>query len=494
MGTYVDDCEMDAKAALRKMLWRTIRIFFDAGDPTTTQKYLGMCRFRVEGIPGLKYGSKISQEEHLQKFLDELPKEYFPKRKITKTGLAGPTPSTKGTEKEPCSREDRSAFGTLIHSAKCTRMDLAHPTSRIGGFLDKWDKWAKDELRHVIGYAATTKEYALHFLNFGDAWEDLELIGYADANLEFPRSESGKLIVPAGRRGSIYALEWQAKRQASPATSTGDSEAISWGSTHKALIRVKQMCDFTRIHDTSVSGRTDNEAVRLAVARGCSIKLCHLRKTAGVNFSFMKATGIPLERIDTTKSHADLFTKVLSAQGIQFLLSAFYHLQIVRTSPEAALDVKVYRHDEGICEGATDLGVFDAFSCTCRCAKLLAVAVLAQQIIGAKGAGEGEEVGNSSGGGIASLLGAMALARRRPRDAGTKTDRRGVAWPQKFEKKRNWSTVTTVFKRCPRSLGRRRRQRKSQVKLKKETVSARFSWEITRKSTIEVTSAERSSR
>ena len=70
----------------------------------------------------------------------------------------------------------------------------------------------------------------------------------------------------------------------------------------KAALRVAEMCDFTRMTDVGIVGKVDNDALRQAVNRGSSTKMAHLRKTAAVNFDFLKSPPIKIERVDTTQS------------------------------------------------------------------------------------------------------------------------------------------------------------------------------------------------
>ena len=70
----------------------------------------------------------------------------------------------------------------------------------------------------------------------------------------------------------------------------------------------------------AATGYVDNDAVRLAVARGSSLALGHLGKHGEVNFRYLSQCGIVLKRVDTADNIAEIFTKVLSAQKMNHLL------------------------------------------------------------------------------------------------------------------------------------------------------------------------------
>ena len=57
----------------------------------------------------------------------------------------------------------------------------------------------------------------------------------------------------------------------------------------------------------------DNDALRMAVSRGSSAKLGHLRVHADTCFRFLIHLPISLHRVSTTENEADIMTKVVSA-------------------------------------------------------------------------------------------------------------------------------------------------------------------------------------
>ena len=112
----------------------------------------------------------------------------------------------------------------------------------------------------------------------------------------------------------------EAKKQAISATSSGESESLEWGAAAKTTVRLAAILEAMRIQPIAATGYVDNDAVRMAVARGSSLALGHLGKHGEVNFRYLSQCGIVLKRVDTADNIADIFTKVLSAQKMAHLL------------------------------------------------------------------------------------------------------------------------------------------------------------------------------
>ena len=125
-------------------------------------------------------------------------------------------------------------------------------------------------------------------------------------------------------------------------------------------------------------GTADNESLRLAVERGSSTKLGHLRKTAEVNFNFLTATQIPLGRVDTSESSADIFTETLSSIKLQRRLSPWYVSGVSRkNSSQAVLNVEFDRHCVTCANcNFVDTGHFLSVVCPCRTSQAFAFSVL----------------------------------------------------------------------------------------------------------------------
>ena len=125
-------------------------------------------------------------------------------------------------------------------------------------------------------------------------------------------------------------------------------------------------------------GTADNDSFRLAVERGSSTKLGHLRKTAEVNFNFLTVTQIPLGRVDTSEKDADIFTKTLSSTKLQYRLSPWYMSGASRhDNSQAVINVEVHTHCVtcAYCN-LVDTGHFLSVVCSCRMSQAFAFSVL----------------------------------------------------------------------------------------------------------------------
>ena len=78
------------------------------------------------------------------------------------------------------------------------------------------------------------------------------------------------------------------------------------------MLRVKGALDACRLKPVPCDGYVDNDALRMAVSRGSSAKLGHLRVHADTCFRFLAQLRISLHRVNATENEADIMTKVLS--------------------------------------------------------------------------------------------------------------------------------------------------------------------------------------
>ena len=76
-----------------------------------------------------------------------------------------------------------------------------------------------------------------------------------------------------------------------------------------------------------VYGYNDNEASRIAFKHGCSPKMSHLGKYAEVHFRFVQGSGLIPTHVDGLHNVADIFTKVLPAKRLRWLLRKVFGLE-----------------------------------------------------------------------------------------------------------------------------------------------------------------------
>lgn len=138
----------------------------------------------------------------------------------------------------------------------------------------------------------------------------------------------------------------------------------------------------------NITGRCDSDALRLAVERGPSVNMGHLRKHAQTSFLFLKECGIMLEHIPGIENSADLFTKIVSAEKNYYLSRKWFghpveknpHGAPVRTKKARVVVIDVdgdateqkkhfhkwYHSEDCPLYVAFDWGIYDE---TCTCAE-----------------------------------------------------------------------------------------------------------------------------
>ena len=151
-----------------------------------------------------------------------------------------------------------------------------------------------------------------HHESADDDWEELKLSTFLRCAV---RHEMFRRIRSQadGSRGISFLIEWASGLQGPQSTSSTESESIEWRRAAKATLRVKGALDACRLKLVPCDGYVDHDALRMAVSRGSSAKLGHLRVHAETCFRFLAHLPISLHRVSTTENEADIMTKVLSA-------------------------------------------------------------------------------------------------------------------------------------------------------------------------------------
>lgn len=374
MSTYVDDCSMDAKGSVAGPLWEAIRTLFASDDPADVQRIVGLTRVDID-LGGGKVMAAMSQEAYLVSFIEGLPAEYAPRRAMRTNGQGSTAPDPKELEMVPCPPIVRSIVGTLMYAARCTRPDIAYPVARLARYLDRWsDPWLDRELRHIIAYVYGSTNEKLGFKYKGDLWEDLVLEVYSDANFAAPCSEGGYAIFLAGDMGTELPVEWKSRKQRLTATSSAESEIMELCDAIKAVQRLRGVVDSCRFTPVKARGFVDNDSVRIAVERGSSLKLAHMRKHAEVSLTFVQESEVSMHRVDTSDNPADIFTKILSSQRLAWHMARFSGKERVANEHGSIVGCAHYEHLEG-CLGdkVKEITGGKLKVCACRVAMRLAV-------------------------------------------------------------------------------------------------------------------------
>lgn len=177
----------------------------------------------------------------------------------------------------------------------------------------------------MLGYLPHTVEYRLEFVGCEENWEDLVLETQCDAAFGVT-SHGGHKLRLKGDEGSRPPLTWSSKRIACQTTNSTETETLEWGQAAETTIKVAAVIIAARIKPIKVHGLVDNDALRLAVIRGSSAKLGHLRVHGERCFRFLAQSGILMGRIPGEVNAADMLTEVLSAQRLRYLCAVDFGL------------------------------------------------------------------------------------------------------------------------------------------------------------------------
>jgi hypothetical protein len=162
----------------------------------------------------------------------------------------------------------------------------------------------------------------------------------------------------------------------------------------KATLRMMGLLECCRLTAMSAEGKVDNDAVRLAVGRGASVKLGHMRKHAQVNLEFLRECGVPLGRVDTTENTADIFTKIVSAQRLEWHLARFTGAERLRNEHGSIVGCMHEEHDkECVRNGTKEVGEpKQVLACPCIATKKVLQLILVTSAMQLASAGPAERL------------------------------------------------------------------------------------------------------
>ena len=204
--------------------------------------------------------------------------------------------------------------------------------------MDYWNEWSEKEALWLLGYIKATVGYVLQLLSCGDLWEDMFVTVLSDANFRLPRSTTGGIISIEGDLGSLLPTWWVSRVQTAPATCSGDSETISWGTNAKAAMRVAAMMEYTTVRGrVPIIGYVDNESLRIGIRRGYSPRMSgHLKGVAGANFQLLQSTQVLPKHVAGVDNSSDALTKTLPRGTMLWLMRRYFGLHVPGV-PKAAV-------------------------------------------------------------------------------------------------------------------------------------------------------------
>jgi len=219
IGLYVDDMVITGEDKEIKRIVNIIKNNFKVSKVEPINYILGI---KIDKEDNKYY---ISQEGFIVKLLETFNLKYTRK---TNTPCVGD--NTKGENKKPFDTTTyKSAIGSLIYLAKCTRPDISFAVGKAARISENptITDWIK--VTHILKYLNTTKNYKICYDGEG------EIIGYTDADfagdIKDRKSTSGNIILMGNN-----PICWTSKKQSIVATSTAEAEYISTSECIKKVL------------------------------------------------------------------------------------------------------------------------------------------------------------------------------------------------------------------------------------------------------------------
>ena len=301
IAVYVDDLILIAETSgeiqeMKKCLSDTFRM----KDMGQLQYCLGVNFDQTEG------SITLCQKQYLQKLLE-------------KYGLAeANTVSTpmdlnvKLVKDDGCSKKVdpihyQSMVGSLLHTARATRPDIAHAVGIVSKFNSEPTEAHLTAVKRIFRYLKGTLDLVVQYKA-----TDGNLTGYSDADwasdIDSHHSITGNVFVMSGG-----ATSWLSQKQATVALSTEEAEYIAMGSATQEAIWLRQRMSDLKV---SVQGQTeileDNQGSIVMAKNPVGHKQTkHNRHSTSLHQRSCPSWDYHLTYCPTKKMVADIFTKPL---------------------------------------------------------------------------------------------------------------------------------------------------------------------------------------
>ena len=197
----------------------------------------------------------------------------------------------------------KSAIGSLIHLAKCSRPDIAFAVNYAARFcehptISDWNK-----IINILKYLNNTINYKISFNGLG------KITAYSDADFggdKSDRKSTSGMIICFGNN-PIY---WASQKQKSIALSTAEAEFISASSCSRKILWIQNLLNeiFDKHFLTTLF--IDNQSCKKVIENGqFNSNMKHIDIREHFIFNLVKENKIKLEYIETENMLADIFTK-----------------------------------------------------------------------------------------------------------------------------------------------------------------------------------------
>jgi hypothetical protein len=221
-------------------------------------------------------------------------------------------------EKEEMSKVPySSAVGSLMYAMVCTRPDIGYAVGVVSRFLSNPGKEHWSAVKWILRYLKGTAKKCLCFGNGNQM-----LVGYVDADMagdvDSRKSTSGYLITFAGG-----AVSWQSRLQKCVALSTTEAEYIAITEGCKEILWMKKFLQELGQNQESYVLYCDSQsAIHLSKNSTYHSRSKHIDVRYHWIRDVLENKLLQIEKIHTNDNGADMMTKALPKEKIEFCKEA----------------------------------------------------------------------------------------------------------------------------------------------------------------------------
>ena len=294
VGLYVDDMIITGEKPVIENIILQIKKEFKISNCGPIEYILGI---KIDKI-GYKYF--ISQTSYINNILARFKMQNARPRNTPCTIIDAKTENKNPVDKT----KYKSAIGSLIYLAKCTRPDISFAVNKAARKSEEPNESDWKAVTNIFKYIATTKNYKIEYNGEGDfiCFTDSDYGGAPDF-----KSTSGGIILMGNS-----PICWLSKKQTCVATSTAEAEYVSTSVNSKRILWIKNMLKEIMNYNKPMIIYTDNKASKKTIENGeINSKLKHINIHYHYNIDNILKNKIKLEYINTANMLADPLTKDL---------------------------------------------------------------------------------------------------------------------------------------------------------------------------------------
>ena len=313
VGVWVDDCYIvSGNLEIRTHLLNEMEKRFNVKNLGSISFSLGI--HFAWGGNGLYMTQTAYIDKIAAKFKLEKSKPlYVPMQKGTKPS-SKMSPSNEKQKQEMASIPYKSAIGSLLYLAICTRPDISYAVSALARYSQNPGPEHWTLVKNVVQYVKHTKDHGLFFSKEVMPIEDImSSSGYCDAaynDSETGKSTTGYVVMISNR----YPISWRSKLSTTTAMSTMEAELIALHSVAKEIAWTRMVLgEISSLGLSPTIIHCDNNPV-VQLTKGLRVmeKNKHIRPKYFYVLDLIKDHEVVVLKIGTDDQTADILTKSIA--------------------------------------------------------------------------------------------------------------------------------------------------------------------------------------